>query len=380
MTILHLPSWFPHPEKPLDGNFILRQIATVADRTTSIVLHHVDLEFKTECDKMMEPDTIFWPIFTQRGTSNVQMVRAYDYEVEKIIKKYGKPDLIHLHVALPLGPLAVFLSRRYRIPLVISEHWSGYQPQNRGRLDWKQRWFLRQTYRRAKHLTTVSEDLHKAITETVRAARRTPYTQISNVVDTQIFHPETGDSTISDKKKILHVSTLDNEAKNIIGILRMVKRLSEKRQDFELEIIHDLRNDEVERFIRDEQLGGFVHLLGKKSEPEVAQAIRACDFMLQFSNYENQPCVLLESFCCGKPVVATTVGGIPEIANDQNARLVAPRDEAKLLEQTEYLLDHAADYDSARISQNAVQQYAVNVIGERFLKVYQSSSTFPLFT
>lgn len=372
MIILHLPSWFPHPEKPLDGNFILRQIATVADKTTSIVLHHADASFLKNYDDLLDKNIIFKPILTQSYSSKFQMVHAYEQAVKEVIHQYGKPDIIHLHVALPLGPLAVYLSRKYNIPLIISEHWSVYQPQNRGQLSGKQQWHLRHIYQRAQHLTCVSDNLHQAIVDTVPAAQRVHYTQVSNVVDTTLFHAasEPAGERSTSVKRILHVSTLDDNAKNIMGILRMVKRLAAQRSDFELNIIHDLRNEAVEQFIQEEHLENFVHLLGKKSEEEVADAIRECDFMLQFSNYENQPCVLLESFCCGKPVVATTVGGIPEIANRKNARLIAPRNEEMLLDQTDYMLDHAHEYEADSISSDAQQKYDVSVIGERFMEVY----------
>lgn len=369
MIVLHLPSWFPHEEKPLDGNFILRQIATVAPHTTSIVVHHVGQPFDRECAAMMDENIIFRPIFTQKGTSKIQMLRAYDYEVEKIIRKYGKPDLIHLHVALPLAPVALWLSYRYHIPLVISEHWSIYQPQNRPQLSWGQRLQLRQVFHRAAMLTTVSENLHQAICDTVRSARKVTYTGISNVVDTEVF--TLGNPTrIGNKKQILHVSTLDNNAKNILGILRVVKRLSRIRNDFELNIIHDLQNAEVEQYIHNENLGDYIHLLGKKTEQEVAYHIQQSDFMLQFSNYENQPCVLLESFCCGKPILATTVGGIPEIANNNNALLVGPQDEDGLLEKMTVMLDTCRQYDALQIRQDAVARYAQDVIGKKIMACY----------
>lgn len=370
MIVLHLPSWFPHEEKPLDGNFILRQIATVAPDTTSIIVHHTEQPFDQECAKMIDDRIIFRPIFTQRGTSKFQMLRAYDYEVEKIIKKYGKPDLIHLHVALPLGVVALWLSYRYHIPLIVSEHWSIYQPQNRSQLSLGQRLQLRQVYRCASMLTTVSENLHQAICSTVKSARKVAYAGISNVVDTTVFtHGDTAQD--SEKKQILHVSTLDDKAKNIMGILRVVKQLSQIRDDFELNIIHDLRNESVEQYIKKEKLDNFIHLLGKKTELEVAHHIQQCDFMLQFSNYENQPCVLLESFCCGKPVLATTVGGIPEIANENNAILVGAQNENQLLEQMIKMLDTCRNYNAEHIRQEAIGQYAQEVIGKKIMACYQ---------
>ncbi|MCQ2283289.1 MAG: glycosyltransferase [Bacteroidales bacterium] len=371
MIVLHLPSWFPRTEKPLDGNFIIRQIAAVAPNTTSIILHHTEEAFLEECSKQIDSNIIFYPIHTHQKISKVKLFWAYDQAVRKIIRRYGKPDLIHLHVALPMGPVAVFLSKRYHIPLVVSEHWSIYQPQNRAQLSGKQLNRLRKVYHRARYLTSVSENLHQAIVETIPQAEDVPFRQISNVVDTSIFHPATVVSQHS-KKQILHVSTLDNNAKNIMGILRGVKNLSQQRNDFELNIIHDLRNEEVEQFIQDEHLGCVVHLLGKKSENEVAESIRNCDFMLQFSNYENQPCVLLESFCCGKPVLATTVGGIPEIANSINGRLIVPRNEDMLVDQLAYMLDHSHEFDPSAISANAISKYDKENIGEQFLEVYKN--------
>lgn len=371
MIVLHLPSWFPSPEKPLDGNFILRQIATVAPGTTSIVVHHIDTQFRDECSKLLDSNIIFRPIFIQKGTSKIQILRAYDYEVEKIIHKYGKPDLIHLHVALPLAPIALFLSYRYHIPIVVTEHWSIYQPQNRNLLSWKQKILLKLLFHRTRHLTTVSDNLHQAIVDTIGASRKIPYTRISNVVDSDIFSIKNTNRT--EKKQILHISTLDDRAKNITGILRCIKQLSKLRNDFELNIIHDLRNAEVENFIQTQHLENFVHLLGKKTEPEVAEAIQQCRFMLIFSNYETQSCVLLETFCCGKPAVATRVGGIPEIANEVNAKLVVPRDEQQLVEQLNWMLDNSERYSAESIRQQAENTCSIKCVGARFLEVYSTS-------
>lgn len=371
MIVLHIPSWFPKPEKPLDGNFILRQIATVSADTTSIILRHTEKSFLPKCSEFISDNIIFHSIITNRGKNKISLLRAYDEALQQIIQQHGKPDIIHLHVALPLGMAAVILSNKYRIPLIVSEHWSIYQPQNRSQLSLKQRIQLQLIYRQASYLTTVSENLHHAITETVPIAQRIPFRCVSNVVNTTVFQPTNAiENANFGKQQILHISTLDQHAKNILGILRVTKKLAKQRNDFELNIIHDLQNEEVEQYIKHNHLEKIVHLLGKKSESEVAAAIQSCAFMLQFSNYENQPCVLLESFCCGKPIVATTVGGIPEIATEENARLVKPRDEEALLEQLNFMLDHAIAFKASEISQDAHKKYAPQVIGAQFLEIY----------
>ncbi|MBR6161186.1 MAG: glycosyltransferase [Bacteroidales bacterium] len=371
MTILHIPSWFPNPQKPLDGNFILRQIAAVAPHTRSIVLHHTEPAFKGELASLLDDAVIFYPIDNVSKHSRWALFRAYDKAFRDIVRQYGKPDIIHLHVALPMGPLAAWLSIRYRIPLIISEHWSVYQPQNRHQLTRFQRLQLWFTYRRAALLTTVSEDLHHAISDTVGPARKVPWQHINNVVDTDLFTP--GPSLLPDDGlyHILHVSSLEDVSKNVMGILRAVCKLRDVRQDFVLDIIHDLQNIEVEHFIEENKMGDYVRLLGKMDSAGVAEHVRRCAFMLQFSNYENQPCVLIEAFAAGKPVLATRAGGIPEIVIPSRGRLVAPKDEESLLEQLQYMLDHSRDFDGTAIRDYAVRNFSVETIGREFLRQYE---------
>ena len=364
MIVVHFPSWFPDAEKPLNGNFILRQIETIGADTTSIILHHTIGDYKP-----VLPDNIhFHPVHYQHKRA---LALAYIAEFKKIIQKYGKPDIIHLHVALPLGPIAARLAQKYNIPLIISEHWSIYQPMNRDTLKRYQKWALRYIYRHASHITAVSQNLLDNIAATIPAAAKKPQTVIGNVVDTGVFSLKSTTPTHS-KKQILHVSTLDNDAKNIMGILRAVDALSKRRDDFELNIVHDFRNILAETYVRERGLDSVVHFLGQKTSTEVASLMQISDFFLLFSNYENQPCVLLESFCTGTPVVTTPVGGIPEITNENNAVIVAQKDEAQLVEKMEYMLNNSKQYDSEIIREQAKDICSPDVIGEKWTDMYLS--------
>ncbi len=369
MIVVHFPSWFPFEGRPHHGNFILRQIDAAGMLTTSIVLHHSSPEFDNTTISQYQ-NIIFRPIQTAKKCSKTKLISAYRSAFQNIIKEFGKPDLIHLHVALPLGPIAAMLSRQYGIPLVISEHWSLYKPMNRPEIKLKQRLLLNYTFHTAKFITTVSEDLHKAIVETFPYTQNIPHAQISNVVNTTLFAP--AESYQTDLKEILHISTLDNKAKNIIGMLQAIQELKKERNDFIVNIIHDLSNEEVEKYIAEHDLTNQVHLLGEKNELEVAQHLQRSAFLLQFSNYENQPCVLLEAFCCGKPVLTTPVGGIPEIANADNALFVEPQNELQLVEKLNYMLDHYTDYDTRKISIDAQKRYAANNISKLFYTSYQT--------
>jgi len=55
-----------------------------------------------------------------------------------------------------------------------------------------------------------------------------------------------------------------------------------------------------------------IKLIDQIPHREVASILQSTDLLLMFSNYENLPCVILEAFACGVPVISTDVGGIKE--------------------------------------------------------------------
>jgi glycosyltransferase involved in cell wall biosynthesis len=60
--------------------------------------------------------------------------------------------------------------------------------------------------------------------------------------------------------------------------------------------------------------------------PEAGALLRAFDLLVISSRTEGSPMILLEAMAAGTPVVATTVGGIPEMVSGQEALLVPPAD------------------------------------------------------
>ena len=365
MLIVHIPSWFPIPEKPLNGNFIFRHIESLGDSVQSVILHHVHDGFTPEIAR----NATLFPVKTG-GTGKMALVRAYETAFDELVRQYGRPDILHLHVALPLGPVAARLSRKHRIPLIVSEHWTGYLPMNRPQLPLSTRLILRHTFRHAAHITAVSQNLLDNIVLTAPTAAKKPQSVVGNVVDANLFSLK--DSGLSnEKKQILHVSTLENNAKNIMGILHAVDALCQRRNDFELNIVHDFRNILAETYVRERGLDAVVHFLGRKTSSEIAALLRSSDFFLLFSNYENQPCVLLESFSTGTPAVTTPVGGIPEITNELNAVIVTPKDEKQLVEKLNVMLDDNRNYKPETIREQALAICSPEVIGQRWVEVYK---------
>ena len=85
------------------------------------------------------------------------------------------------------------------------------------------------------------------------------------------------------------------------------------------------RIDEVKALAASLGLAGVVHFLGPR--PDVPDLLNAMDIFVLPSYSEGLSLALLEAMAAGKPVIATAVGGTPEVVTDgDNGLLIPPRD------------------------------------------------------
>ena len=95
------------------------------------------------------------------------------------------------------------------------------------------------------------------------------------------------------------------------------------------------------------------------------------DFMIMFSNRENLPVVILESYSCGVPVISTRVGGIHEHMNKDLGKLVEPKNEDEFYNAINETLDNLDVYNKEKIRNYAIDHFSQEVIGESLFAVYK---------
>ncbi|HLE99114.1 MAG TPA: glycosyltransferase, partial [Gaiellaceae bacterium] len=80
--------------------------------------------------------------------------------------------------------------------------------------------------------------------------------------------------------------------------------------------------------------------LGSVSREDVLRLFRAADVSVLSSAWENFPHTVVEALAVGCPVIATAVGGVPEVVRDgENGLLVPPNDVAALAEAIRRFFD-----------------------------------------
>jgi glycosyltransferase involved in cell wall biosynthesis len=96
----------------------------------------------------------------------------------------------------------------------------------------------------------------------------------------------------------------------------------------------------LEELTRELQLQARVYFAGARSKEETLRIMAACDIFTLNSTHEGMPHVVLEAMGLGIPVVATAVGGVPEIVRDgETGILIEPADGAQLDRALKTLVD-----------------------------------------
>lgn len=380
MNILHLLSWFPVSDNPTLGNFCIRQIESLPEDCHSVILSvYEDAAMREARAVDLEEHERYVYVRVRFRACNCacqrlgrlwrkwRTYRLYQYGLKYVEQHFFTPDFVHLHVAYPAGRIALRWKRRYKIPYLMTEHWTIYQPQNDALLTGRLRRQVVRIGNNASAILPVSDDLRRNME---RVGIQNRYQVIYNVVNTDRFTLSEAQAK-GEKVKMLHISTLRDEAKNFSGLLRVVERLAQVRRDFELHVIHDYPAPDFEDYVRQHQLTDVVFFHGKQTPEGVAEFFAKTDFFVLFSNFENLPCVIVESFASGVPVLSTRVGGIAEIVSPERGVLVEAEDEDALFAQMQYLLDHYADYDRETIRQYALKSFSMEEIGRQIYQQYE---------
>jgi glycosyltransferase involved in cell wall biosynthesis len=287
--------------------------------------------------------------------------------IKRYVKENGKPGIVHVHVPMKAGLIARWIKRKYGASYVVSEQSAHYKMGSHDDFLDKNiiyRKEMTRVYREATAITNVSEAVGNTIKELFNLRK---VQTINNTDDTSLFNYEDSDNKAF---RFIHVSTLTESQKNVTGILSAIKKLSNKRQDFEF-IIVGPANKEFRELVKTSGIENFVILTGEISYADVSKQMKQASSLVLFSRYENLPCVIVEALCCGLPVIATDVGGIKELISENNGVLVQSENENELTESMDHMINGYNNYDRKQISTNAREKFSYSTIGKQFNTLYR---------
>lgn len=303
----------------------------------------------------------------QQLSKAVGFVRAFKRGWAVVRRTFGLPDVVQANILTRCGVLAYGLRRKYDIPYIIVEHWSRYLPQNFNYKGFIRKRLTQRCVRKAACVLAVSGQLRDAMRRC--NLNNSNFGLIDNVVDDFFYEAQKTDA--QHRFRFLHVSCFDERPKNVRGILRAVKILSQQRTDFELVLIGTGPDwQEVVQYAKELALpDSAVRFVGEQTPADVCRYFTETDALVIFSRYETAGIIFSESWATGTPVISTSVGIVPDCLTDSNGVVVAMEDENDLCAKMSWMIDNHAQFDAAEIRQTALQ-FTYDTVGKQLFDVY----------
>lgn len=365
--ILFISSWFPNKLEPTNGNFVQRHAETVSLLHDVEILHAIGDSGQKETHIFVDRNIngLRTLIVYYKNTRNpllnfARRMKAY----QKGFAELQRPDLIHANVLHNSMLFAVYLKKKLNIPFVVTEHWSGFLQINRRKLSKIQLLFAKIIAGNAEFILPVSKYLFNDLK---KLGFKTKLEVVENVVDTALF---TADNEREGVFKFLHISNLIT-LKNPDKIIGVAMKLAREYPDFELHIGGDGDVESLDEIIRNNKAENYIKTFLRLPLTEVAGKMRSCNCFVLFSDYENFPCVLLETLSSGTPAIATAVGGIPEIITPQNGILIS-NSEQELYNSMKKVLDNKVNFQSPEdLHQFVEDRFSKKIIAKKFDQIYR---------
>jgi glycosyltransferase involved in cell wall biosynthesis len=148
--------------------------------------------------------------------------------------------------------------------------------------------------------------------------------------------------------------------------------LHEELPDARLVLIGDGPcREAIERHIRELGLANGVRLLGRR--PDIDKLLPAFDLFVLASDTEGLSNAILEAQACGLPVIATDVGGNPDLVDADCGMLVPPRDPLALTEAMGSLLRdrHRREQMGAVARSRVVHDHSIATMTRAYTALYR---------
>jgi len=291
-----------------------------------------------------------------------------------LIKRLN-PDLIHAHELISPATTAIAARKLFGIPVVATVHGSGLSSDV---LRLKRR-FLGKTRLKILCREIAAFCVISAVIDGELAAEGVPPKKripIPNGVDTGRFAP----LAPAQKKALRSRLALPAEARIVIFVGRLAP---EKRVDLLTGIWRSVRQAVPRALLLilgsgpeeaglKQRAGDGILFLG--SQPDVTPYLQAADLFVLPSAAEGLSLALLEALACGLPVIATSVGGNPEVIRHlETGWLTPPDDPPALTEAIVTLLEDEKLQSKLRENAraHAVQNYSLVKMADRLLDLYR---------
>ncbi|MGO5135636.1 glycosyltransferase [Clostridium butyricum] len=380
MHIMVIPSWYASSRNKVHGSFFKEQFKALSNAGIKVTVAYNEIWPITMLGRIKENRGIEFSLEDNLKTyrykdfnylpKNPLMFKSFNKRMDKlykeIVKKEGEIDIIHAHSALWGGISAQYISEKYNIPLVITEHSS---------LNYAR--YVKESYKKYIYAAYDKADALIAVGNGLKNEMKN-YTNndikvIHNMVDLKKFNIDIKSSEKNNSEDTFNMFSCAflEEGKGMENLIEAFY-LAFKSKDAILRIGGDgsLR-EKLEGMIKELGMENQIFLLGTLSREDVAKEMKNCKCFALASEHETFGVVYIEALACGKPVIGTYNGGADDIIKDYNGIIIEKKDVEKLKDALVKMKNEYKTYDKNEIREKTILSYSENVLVEKLKGVYK---------
>ncbi|WP_189637877.1 glycosyltransferase [Thalassotalea sp. HSM 43] len=250
--------------------------------------------------------------------------RIRAFKASAILASWGYPDAVAVSM----------LNRHLKLPMFVKVHGTDInehiQYPRRRRL-------MRKYLGKVQGIFVVSKDLQSQL-KAIGIADDKLWLNY-NGVDQQLFHPEDNQQA----NRCIFIGSLI-ASKGVNELIEAFVQLSQGNPEYHLDVVGEgPLYPQLQQQIIAANMQQQISLHGSIAADKVSQLLAKSSLLILPSYREGVPNVVLEAFACGVPVVATNVGGIPEVVTEQSGILVRKGDAQQLHDAIEKAMHNVWD-------------------------------------
>lgn len=367
MHVLLISSWYPSKVDVFNGDFVQRHAEAVALHHKVSVVHAEGIygidKWEHTIDYRRENMTEYIYYFPKSRLSILNFFRKI-IAYSKGLKQIAPVDIIHANVVH-----YHFLWLLWQgLPYVISEHSTQYLRFANSPHYWLKKIIFRPIFSKAKAVLPVSQSLGDFL---ALYFGKLNIQIVPNVVDIDKFLPAKNKNEVF---TFLHLSNL-SAAKNVVGMLEATKILVQQGYKFRFRIGGNGDSRFIEDYVVQNRLEQLVEIIPSLTHNEVAQAMQQANCFVLFSHFENQPCVIVEAFASGLPVIATDVGGVKEFFPSDFGTIIPRGNIDKLVAAMQEIIAAKRIAAPDEMQVYAQTNFSVEAISLKISKIYNDCLT-----
>lgn len=376
MRVFFIPSWYPTQKRPTWCNWMRAHLKMTKISVDETIMLQVNIETDVEDDRIeeIESNHFYSDLYIKKHTFSRtylfynNILKKYEKRLETMfniaVEKYGKPDVIHAHVSMPAGYGASIIGQKYNIPVVVTEHYSGFFSDNK--YPWRLGFLYKQMRNRIDGFYAVSPGFKDKI------YKRTGLTVtdcLPNPINIDLFKIN---NTESKQDVVRLVSTGD------IGITKgtdiLLEAVNKLPEDVNWELLIIGKNNPfpaIDDLKKLPIIKRRVTFIERVSQEELCSIYNNSDIYIVSSRIETANVSMLEAMACGCFVVSNSIGA-PETLLDNSVSEIfdntADRLAEALLKATKRKEMHARTEMSNFVQKN----YSFEVLSEKLKDIYKS--------